>query len=433
MTIGHKDALVAGSVNAEQVLCGVIARLSCRSGCQSPGHDLFIDVSHNRRQVFRVFKSTNAFRLCAILSVVWMLNTATLHAQQRVAIVGIEKVELRELRDTVLVIGQLVATRRSVIASRIAGVIQSLDVEIGDQVKQGQALVTLDKSRLDIEKKAAESLLAVARAELKVSEAKLRLAKQTFERQQKLRSSTAFSRSRYDDLKLALAQARSEVAKAAAEVTSASSALNRVNYELKHAVVRAPFESIVIARQAQPGQYVAPGSAVVTLLDKTNLEVEADVPSNIAPVLRSGTVVSATFEGGIRLDVKVRTTVPVQDVSTRTRPVRFSLKMPAMKGASIAVGSTVNLHLPRGPTRKVATVPKDALLKKSGGWQVFTVKNGKAQIAPVTIGEAIGNRMELISGLRAGDLVIVRGNERLRPGQAVRAGSAAPRASRTGG
>ena len=109
----------------------------------------------------------------------------------------------------------------------------------------------------------------------------------------------------------------------------------------------------------------------------------------------------------------------MQDVSTRTRPVRFTAKLDDLQASHIAVGSTVTLQLPISAPRKVVTAPKDALLQGRGGWIVYVVKEDKAVPQPVKLGQAVQDRIEIKSGLAPGQLVVIRGNERLRPGQPV--------------
>jgi multidrug efflux pump subunit AcrA (membrane-fusion protein) len=88
------------------------------------------------------------------------------------------------------------------------------------------------------------------------------------------------------------------------------------------------------------------------------------------------------------------------------------------------VGESVDALLPLGVPREVVTVHKDAVLKRQGMSLVYVVdKENAAQIRPVELGEAIGPRFEVLSGLESGEIVVIRGNERLRPGQALRIGS----------
>lgn len=358
-----------------------------------------------------------AIAVMAGIAVGW---AAPASAQQRAAGVLVEQVDTRDIRDTQSVIGRLVATQQSAVAARIGGVINSVTFVIGDAIAKDQTLAVLDTQRAMLAKRVAEASVGVAEAEINVADAKLKLAEQAFERQESLLKSTAFSRSRYDDLKQQAVQARSERARALAQLQTAKSNLDQAAYELEHSTIRAPFAGIVVARQAQPGQYVSQGGVIATLLDVANLEVEADVPSRIAIGLRNGQKVTAVFESGVRKTVTLRSTIPVQNVSTQTRPVRFSAKLEELGDGHIAIGSAVTLDVPVSAPRQVISAPKDALIQNRGGWMVYVVADGKAEARRVELGQAVGDRIEITTGLKAGELVVVRGNERLRPGQAVK-------------
>lgn len=364
-------------------------------------------------------QSSHAVVFAGALSAALLLTSGA-SAQGRAAAVLVDTVEMREIRDTQAVIGRLVATRQSDVACRVAGVIKTVAFQVGDRVAKGFSLITLDATRLKIEKRASEAAIVAAQAAAKVAEAKLKLAEQAFERQAGLKNSTAFSRSRFDDLKQSAVQSRSELGEAEAKLELAKVGLARVNYELEHATVAAPFAGIVVARQAQPGQYVQAGGTIATLLDIDDLEIAADIPGQIANGLKPGTTLDAVFDNGDVRKVTVRTAMPVENRSTRTRPVRLKIKLAGMQTSHIAVGSAVTLKVPVSSSRQVATVPKDALLRGRRGWSVFVVKNNKAEPRPVVLGQAVSDRMEVRSGVEPGDIVVVRGNERLRPGQGVR-------------
>ncbi len=87
---------------------------------------------------------------------------------------------------------------------------------------------------------------------------------------------------------------------------------------------------------------------------------------------------------------------------------------------ALAANQSGTLDLPAGRPRDVVTVHKDAVLNRKGKTLVFVLVDGKVQIRPVRLGEAVGGRFEVLKGLKTGDLVVVRGNERLLPGQEVR-------------
>ena len=108
---------------------------------------------------------------------------------------------------------------------------------------------------------------------------------------------------------------------------------------------------------------------------------------------------------------------------TRTRQVRFTPDI-EMTSRILAVNESVVLHLPRGPYREVVTVHKDAVITRQGQTFVYVAADGKADLRPIRTGEAVGGRFEIISGLAPGELTVIRGNERLRPGQDVTIGDA---------
>lgn len=351
-------------------------------------------------------------------------------AQGRPAAVEVDAVRESRISDTRPVIGRLVASVRSQIASRIAGVVSTVTIRVGDRVRQGQVLIHIDTTLAEIEKRSAMAARRVAEAGIAVAEAKLKLAQQTFERQSQLQGSTAFSRGRFEDLRQAMVQARSELAQAKAAVGNTAAQIARADYTLRHATIAAPFEGVVIARAAQPGQYVQLGSTVATLLDTSNLEIDADVPTTLVGGLTTGQKVEAHFDEGPAMVATVRAVVPVDNVSTRTRSVRFSVDLSKVAPELVATGKTLTLAVPASAPRKVLTVSKDALVQAGTGWMVFVATGNKAQPRPIGIGQSVAERVEVTSGLKAGELVVVRGNERLRPGQPLkthRAGSAARR------
>ena len=123
-------------------------------------------------------------------------------------------------------------------------------------------------------------------------------------------------------------------------------------------------------------------------------------------------------------DVKaiVRAVIPDENPRTRTRRVRFVSEFEG-DGRSTAANQTVTVHVPAGETRNVLTVHKDAVLNRGGAQLVVLNEGGKATFTPVRLGEAIGQRFVVQSGLKEGDEVVIRGNERLQPGEAIKRGN----------
>jgi RND family efflux transporter MFP subunit len=321
--------------------------------------------------------------------------------QGKPSFVQVDKVSRAPLVQTIPVVGRLVARQSGTIAARSAGPVAKLLVEVGERVKQGQELARLVTATLE------------AQRDLRLAE--LRSAQQELSRLERLRSSrsAAFPRARYET--------------ALQNVAKAEASLKLAQIELNYAVIRAPFPGVVTVKHTEIGAYVRAGDAVVTLVNDRALEIEADVPADRVAGLTQGRNVRFTL-AGTEYDAIVRAVVPVDSPLTRTRAVRF---IPRFSGKieDIAVNQSVTVAVPIGASRTVVSVHKDAVIHRGEATIVYVVAGakavkppmvlGKAVPRPVKLGDAVGGRFVVLGGLKPGDIVVVRGNERLRPGQMV--------------
>ncbi|MBX2854551.1 MAG: efflux RND transporter periplasmic adaptor subunit [Rhodobacteraceae bacterium] len=348
-----------------------------------------------------------------------VLAPSQIAAQGRAASVVVDFVDTREIAETAPVIGRLAPSVESRVAARTAGVVAEVSVQVGSAVKKGDEIARLDDELHKIERRARAAAVAEAEAGAYVANAQLRLAEQALKRMDRLKDSTAFNQSSFEDDEARVAEASAARLRAYAAVESSRAALARADYDLARTKITAPFDGVVLEKMAQPGQYISVGDATATLLDLGGLEIEADVPTDLIGGLEVGAEFEIAFEAGGGGSAIMRAAVPQAALSTRTRPVRFSLDLSAIDASRLADGEAVTVYLPAGPARSVITAPKDALVNAVGGWVVFVVEDGKAASRPVTVGAPAADRVEIRSGLQPGDMVVVRGNERLRPGQPV--------------
>lgn len=356
------------------------------------------------------------FRLAMLVSV--SASPLTLHAQGGAAAVGVQTVQTQELSETVVVFAEVVTARNGAVASRVAGSVDQIDVLVGTTVQEGDVLVELNRELLAIQVRQARARISEADASVDTNRARLDNAETSFNRVDALRGSSAFSQGRYDDVLSAVQVARAQLAEAQSRLESGNAELAEAEYQLERSVIRAPFSGVVLEVQTIPGAFIQAGTPVVRILDTESFEVEASIPSRFITPMQPGQMMRASLETGDTLDVEVRAILPVEDPSTRTRAVRFSA--PGLgEVANIAVGQSLTVEIPVGAAREVLSVPKDALVQAQGGWTVFVAADGKAQPRQVQIGVPSGDRYEVISGLAPGDQVVVRGNERLRPGQDI--------------
>lgn len=364
-----------------------------------------------------------ALFVAAVCAGVWTTASPTLAQDKKgddeAALVGMDAVISQQASQTVPVIGRLVAGRSGVVSVQVKGVVADVAVRVGDRVQAGDVLARIapDSLKWSLELRAAE--IDSAKASLTNAKAQASLRRQELKRLENLKKSAAFSAARYEDAQKELAKAESDAAKAAAELARATANYNLAQIDFNNATVTAPYGGVVSEIHTEIGTYLNAGQSVVSLVDDTNMEIEADVPANRTAGLTPGTPVAYVVSGRDAEMASVRAVVPEENPLTRTRTVRFVPDGGALF-QDAAANQSVSLLIPAGPARQVVTVHKDAVLNKGGQRVVFVAEDGKANLRPVKLGEAVGTRFIVLNGLKSGDMVVVRGNERLQPGQAVR-------------
>ena len=353
-----------------------------------------------------------------------MVAAIPAHAQEKkndapkAALIGVDLVIEERASQTVPVIGRLVAQRSGVVSVLTKGVVAEVLVRVGDRVRAGDVMARLLANSLTWSRVLRAAEVDSAKASLANAKTQTSLRRQELKRLDNLKKSSAFSPARYEDAQKELAKAQSDAARAAADLNRATANLNLAQIELDNAEIKAPYGGVVSAVHTEIGTYLNTGQSLVTLVDDAHMEIEADVPANRTMGLVAGTPVRFTTNGDSAQTATVRAVVPQENPLTRTRAVRFAPDDSAML-VGAAANQTVSIRIPAGPARNVVTVHKDAVLSKSGGRVVFVAIDGKAEMRPVTLGAAVGTRFVVISGLSPGDAVVVRGNERLAPDQAI--------------
>jgi RND family efflux transporter MFP subunit len=342
---------------------------------------------------------------------------ATAGAQQA-AVVEVDAVLTEPLAQTVPIIGRLVARQAGDVAARTSGPVAKVEIEVGDRVKKGDVIAQLDASRLRREQQRNKALIDEAEQQIKQATAEATLRQQELRRIEGLRDSVAFSHGRFEDAQQALIVAQSSVSVAEARVESAQATLALTELDIAWATIRAPYPGVITNVETEAGAWLATGQSVVRLINDQALEIEADVPTERIAGVIAGMVVPVQLDDGSKHSAMVRVVIAEENPLSRTRRARFTPVFGTPE-KPLAPGQSAMVELPLGPQRDVVTVHKDAIITMGGRTFVYVASNGTANIRPVTTGEAVGARFEVVQGLRPEELVVVRGNERLQPGQSI--------------
>ena len=300
------------------------------------------------------------------------------------------------------------------ISAQVPGTIQSIAVDRGTAVREGQVLAVLQAEGI---RGAAEG----ARAGVLAAEANLAVARQRLESAQTLRNAGALSEI---DLKAAAAgyeAARAQVAVARAQAAGAIEAA-------VSATIRAPMQGVINSRSVQVGESVNPGTELFTLVRSDELELSGQVPLEAAMAIRPGQAVVFSLPAypGREFRGSVSRIEPMANPQTRQVGVYVRMKNPGgIVGGQFATGRIVGQS-----TQEATVIPEAAVRGEGTNTHVLVIQNGRVAKRPITLGAAdpTAGVVAVTSGLQPGEMVIVSAAG-IEEGARVQVGSAAPPAT----
>jgi RND family efflux transporter MFP subunit len=318
--------------------------------------------------------------------------------------VVVAKVEEQKVQKPVTLVGTVQPTRRSLIASEVAGLVEKFPVKEGDFVKRGDVLAEFQTELLEIK-------LREAKAAKREAEARYDLARKNFIRFQELHRKGVASDQQLQDME-------SEQKAWSAKISQLQAQIERQEYDLAKSKIVAPFNGYVTREYTEVGQWIGEGGPVVELIDIDTVEITVDVPERYVSQIRLDDKVTVNFDALPQLEVegKVTSIVPQADPKARTFPVKVEV---VNKDHIIKSGMVTRASFLIGEPALVKLVPKDAIVEQNNLKFVYVVNDGTAQPVPVNVGIAYKNLIEVIGPVQVGQYVVIRGNERLRPGQPV--------------
>ncbi|MGD0281571.1 MAG: efflux RND transporter periplasmic adaptor subunit [Dissulfurispiraceae bacterium] len=327
--------------------------------------------------------------------------------------------------------GYVVAQRKAAVAPKVTATLVWLGVQEGSVVKKGQLIARLENEDVTAQKNQAVANLNVARSNLEQAKAELNDATVSLNRERDLLSKGYVAQADFDTAEARYKKGKAAVEGSEAAIKAAVAALNGANVAIEYTLIRAPFNAVVLTKDADVGDIVTPigaavnaKAAVVTIADMSSLEVEADVSESNLQQVRVGQ------PGLIQLDAlpesrfrgEVSTVVPTADRSKGTVmvKVRFIDKdkriLPEMS-AKVAF-----LSRPAGRDEQTPFIALNpvSVVSRSDRKVVFLIRGQQAIEAPVTIGAKRGDMLEVTGGVQAGDKIVANPPSGLRNGAKIK-------------
>ena len=395
------------------------------------------------RHVYRIVPAVLLVTLAAGCS---KSETAQAHAREGTPkAIQAEAVRQDSVRRAVDVVGTLAAVDEVTISSEADGKVSKILADLGDRVTTGQLLVQLDNEKQQYTYAQQQAALARTLAQYgapdsdhlpeledtpdaRRANADLVQATQAYDRASELFKRTLISQQALDDAKAALQSKRAIYNSAIqnaknlrASIQASEATMKLAARQLRDTEIRAPFDGFVQKRMVNMGELVKTQMPVMAIVRLDPLKVTAEIPEKMAPWINTGQSVDLkvdayqdrTFTG------KVSRISPAVNTSTRAFP--FEALVPN-RDAVLKPGTFTRVHIESGKVDSILTVPYSALQYRYGVNRVFVVNGGKLALRELSVGERVGDRIEVISGVKSGDRVAITDVDSLTDGSAVTLG-----------
>jgi RND family efflux transporter MFP subunit len=357
-------------------------------------------------------------------------------------VIETEAVMREAVKRTVNVSGTLAAENEVTLSSQAEGVVSRVLADLGDRVRTGQALVELDREKLqynlDQQKAAlARSLARYGAAgpdqlpprdqtpDVKRAAAELTLARRAFERATELRKRQLVSQQALDDADAVLRTKQAEYDSAlqnagnlAADIDASNAAARLAERQLRDASIRAPFDGYVQQRMVSLGELVKQQMPVMRIVRVDPLKVIAEIPEGLAPYIQSGQSVDLQVDAYPDRSFNGKVSRISPTVNQQTRAFPFEALVPNEQGL-LKPGTFVRVALTTDHVEPLLTLPYTALQYRYGVNRAFVVKGDTITGHEVKVGDRLGDRIVILGGVQAGDVVAMTDVDNLADGLKV--------------
>ena len=337
---------------------------------------------------------------------------------KRASLVEIKKVKVVKISEKTNAIGRLVALDPIIVSSKINQEILKVHFKIGDDVKKNDLLFTLASKdiirnikQITAELKLEEKTLNLLKEQLSLRDSKAKNAKNLKERK-------IITQDNLDNVNISLLQNKQQIAQREYNIIKLKISLDENKENLTFAKILSPVDGNIISIQAQTGALISKGKILASILANGLNEIDTDLRSELPSQIIIGSEVNI-INDKTNYKGEVRGIVNSENIRTGTRKVRITLNESLPKSLS-ASGTRFSLEISIGKSLPRLLIPKDALISRGNKQIVYCFEKGLAKQKLVKIGISVGNKIEILGGLEEGQLVVVKGNENLKPNQSIK-------------
>ena len=327
--------------------------------------------------------------------------------------------------------GYVVAQRKAAVSSKSTGRLVYLGVEEGSRVTKGQILASLENEDLEASRNQAAAQVKEAQAGLETAQAELTDARLQHQRYKTLVEKDLVARQDYDTAVARQDKAKAGVASARAHIRVSQAGLANAQAALEYTYIRSPFDGVVTTKYADVGEVVAPfgaaanaRAAVVTMADLDSLMVEVDVAESNLDKVRAGQPCEISLDAipDRRFPGQVHMIVPTADRTKATVLTKVKFLESDDRILPEMSAKAAFLSRPLSPAERSArlTVPKAALVTINGRTFAFVLAGPRVKMVQVQQGPAMGDLVEVASGLKEGDRVVLQPPKSLQDGSRVK-------------